>query len=99
MIRPVDFRPEAEGELLAAERWFEERSPGLGQRFRAALDATLDQIRAFPLSVQKVHGEKRRALIPSFPYALYFALVGDRVVVVGVVHGHRDPAVWESRRA
>jgi hypothetical protein len=37
-------------------------------------------------------------LVSGFPYCLYFALVDDRIVVVGVLHARRDPAVWRSRR-
>ena len=98
MNRQVLFRPTAERELLEAERWFEERQPELGRRFRDAVDATIEQIREFPLAFPAVHGNKRRALVLRFPYALYFALINDSIVVAGVVHGHRDPAVWRSRR-
>lgn len=98
MTRPVVFRPQAERELLDSERWYEDRRPGLGHEFRAALDEVLARVRVLPLSFPKVHGEKRRALVPRFPYVLYFALVRDQVVVVGVVHAHRDSAVWTSRR-
>jgi plasmid stabilization system protein ParE len=98
MSRPVVLRPQAEFELLQAERWYEERKPGLGGEFRTALDGILGRASALPLSFPKVHGEKRRALVPRFPYALYFALIDEQVVVVGVVHGHRDPGVWKSRR-
>jgi plasmid stabilization system protein ParE len=98
MSRPVVFRPQAEQELLDAERWYEERRPGLGGQFRVALDEVLARVRDTPLSFPKIHGDKRRALVPRFPYGLYFALVRDQVVVVGIVHGHRDPAVWTSRR-
>ncbi len=98
MNRQVLFRPTAERELLEAERWFEERQPELGRRFRDAVDATIDRIREFPLAFAAVHGHKRRALVLRFPYALYFALIEDSIVVAGVVHGHRDPAVWTSRR-
>jgi len=98
MNRPVVFRPQAERELFDAERWYEDRKPGLGIEFRAALDEVLARVRALPLGFPKAHGDKRRALVPRFPYGLYFALVRDQVVVVGIVHGHRDPAVWTSRR-
>jgi len=98
MIRPIVFRPQAERELLEAERWYEDRRPGLGRQFRSALDQILTRVGEQPLTFPLVHGEKRRALVPRFPYALYFAVVGDTVVVAGVVHGHRDPAVWQSRR-
>ena len=98
MTRPVVFRPQAEHELLEAERWYEWRRPGLGRQFRSAIDDTMTRVGDQPFSFPLVHGEKRRALVPRFPYALYFAIAGDQVVIVGVVHGHRDPAVWQSRR-
>jgi plasmid stabilization system protein ParE len=98
MSRPVIFRPAAERELLEAERWFEERQAELGQRFRGSVDAAIERIPQFPLAFPTVHGDKRRALVPRFPYALYFALLDDSIVIAGVVHGHRDPAVWRSRR-
>ncbi len=34
MSFPVVFRPQAERELLEAEQWYEDRSPGLGRKFR-----------------------------------------------------------------
>lgn len=98
MNRPVVFRPQAERELLDAERWYEGQRPGLGHEFRTALDQTLSRVSALPLSFPAVEADKRRALVPRFPYGLYFALVDDQVVVVGVVHAHRDPVVWRSRR-
>jgi len=98
MSRPVIFRPAAAREVLEAERWFEEHQPDLGRRFRASVDQTVERVREFPLAFPVVHGQKRRALVPRFPYAIYFALINDTVVVAGVVHGHRDPEVWRSRR-
>jgi toxin ParE1/3/4 len=84
--------------MLDAERWYEDRRPGLGNQFRAALDQTLSRVSALPLSFPAVDADKRRALVPRFPYGLYFAVIEDQVVVVGVVHAHRDPGVWRSRR-
>jgi hypothetical protein len=37
-------------------------------------------------------------LVSHFPHGLFFALVEECVVVVGVLHSRRDPAVWKSRR-
>lgn len=98
MTRPVIFRPAAERELLEAERWCEERRPELGRQFRASVDATIERMRHFPLAFPTVQAHKRRALVPHFPSALYFALVGDDIIVAGVVHSHRDPAVWRTGR-
>lgn len=98
MTPAVVFRPAAEHELLKAERWFENRHADLGQRFRSAVEATIDRIRQFPLAFPAVHHDKRRAIVAGFPYALYFRFLDGQVVVAAVVHAHRDPAVWRSRR-
>ena len=98
MNRSVIFRPAAERELLEAEQWFEERQSELGKRFRDSVGSTIERVRQFPLAFPVVHGTKRRALVPHFPYALYFAFIDDTIVIAGVVHGHRDSAVWRSRR-
>ncbi|MFM7739172.1 MAG: type II toxin-antitoxin system RelE/ParE family toxin [Planctomycetota bacterium] len=98
MSPPVVFRPQAERELLDAEQWYEERGPGLGRRFRAAVDQTVSSVSTRPLSFATVDATKRRALVSGFPYCLYFAVIEDRIVVVGVLHARRDPTVWRSRR-
>ena len=59
---------------------------GLGLEFLDQLRTTYDQIAA------------RRALLRRFPYAVYFAVEGDLVIVLAVLHGSRDPAEWQRRR-
>jgi plasmid stabilization system protein ParE len=94
--RRVAFRPEAEGETLETRDWYEGRQPGLGTAFRTALDTTLEHVAENPLLFRRVRGETRRALIDRFPYALYFRVVGDDIVVLAV-HGRQHPRRWQSR--
>ena len=98
MILPVVFRPQAEVEVLAARQWYEARRLGLGSEFRAAVDEAVGRVSRQPESFSRVHGEMRRALLQRFPFGLYFEIIDNRVVVLGVVHGHRDPKRWKSRR-
>lgn len=90
------FRPEAEAEALEAREWYESRSDGLGRRFAAALDALLDRLLSNPLSFPRVHGEVRRAVVTHFPYAIYFRIDRDEVVVLAI-HGRQDPSRWKTR--
>lgn len=92
----VVFRPEAEDEILEARHWYESRSEGLGHRFAAAVDALMSRIVANPLSFPEVHGPTRRAVLTRFPYAIYFR-IGFEGVVVLAVHGRQDPARWRAR--
>jgi plasmid stabilization system protein ParE len=87
----VVFRPQAENELLEARNWYESRSNGLGDRFVGAVDVLMDRIVANPLAFPRVHGETRRAVLKRFPYAMYFRLEAEHIVMLSI-HGRQDPS-------
>jgi plasmid stabilization system protein ParE len=90
------FRPQAEAEALEARRWYEARRAGLGDEFGAEVDAAVARIVEHPLAFPRVRGETRRAVLRRFPYALYFRMTDNSVVVLAV-HGRQDPSRWHQR--
>jgi toxin ParE1/3/4 len=92
------FRPEAEAELLEARGWYEQQRTGLGRTFAAAVDKAIEGIVQNPLAHPRLHGETRRGLVHKLPYAIYFRLIADELVVLAVMHGRRMPRRWQSRR-
>ncbi|MGH7266231.1 MAG: type II toxin-antitoxin system RelE/ParE family toxin [Candidatus Rokuibacteriota bacterium] len=98
MTRRLVFRPQAESELLDARSWYEERRPGLGRVFATAVDEAVAGVTEKPLAYPRVHGETRRALVRRFPYAIYFRVLQDDLVVLAVMHGRRLARRWQSRR-
>lgn len=52
---------------------------------------------AGPLRYQLVFGDVRRAVARRFPYAVYFRARSNKLVVLAVFHGRRDPAIWRRR--
>lgn len=50
-----------------------------------------------PLFYPKAHGEFRRRLLRRFPYAIYFRIAGDEIVVFGLFHCARDPRTIRRR--
>jgi plasmid stabilization system protein ParE len=96
--RRVSFRPEAEAEALETRDWYEGRRLGLGAEFRVALDETIERIADSPMQFRLVRGETRRAILNRFPYAVYFRLDGNDIVVLAV-HGRQHPRRWQSRRS
>ena len=90
--------PRADLDVEAAFEWYENERLGLGVEFLDELRATYNRIADGPLKYQELRGGIRRALLRRFPYAVYFAIEGDAVVVVAVLHASRDPAEWQRRR-
>lgn len=93
----VVFSRAALADLIEAQDWYEGRSRGLGRRFRAAIDAVAIRMAASPRQFPVVHKNVRRSLVRRFPYALFFVMDGEILVVIACFHTSRDPAHWQRR--
>jgi toxin ParE1/3/4 len=87
----------AEDELREARDWYEREGAGLGRRFIEAVDLLLTGISESPRRFPVVHRDIRRAIVPRFPYGVFFIDETKRVHVIGVVHLHRHPDTWRRR--
>ena len=96
MTRRVVFRPQAEDDALQIRQWYEARREGLGAEFGLAVDARVARVAANPLAFQRAHGETRRAVLARFPYAIYFRVVGEEIVVLAL-HGRQHQSHWQAR--
>ena len=92
MSLPVVFRGLADREVHAIQAWYEARQAGLGGRFGASLDLVVHLIAEHPLACPLAHLEVRRALVPGFPYALFYVVLPDRVRVLACLHQYRGSA-------
>lgn len=95
--KEVDFIPEARQDVAAASGWYEEQSRGLGLEFLRCLEAGVLFIQRHPLMYPAVFGEYRRAILRRFPYAVFYQVEPDRVVVYAVFHCSQNPAKWRAR--
>jgi hypothetical protein len=68
------IRPEAEFDLAAAYRWYEEKDAGLGDEFLRTVEASLRGIQKDPQTHQKIYKEIRRALTRRFPYGIFSSI-------------------------
>ena len=91
--------PGADLDVEATFRWYEHELAGLGLEFLGELRSTYDRIVQGPLKYQDLRSGIRRALLRRFPYAVYFSVEADVIVVLAVLHVHRDPAEWQKRRS
>lgn len=86
------FVPEVEGDVMAAYEWYEDKAVGLGAEFLRVFYAHAAALRRAPLICPKVHLDFHRGLLRRFPYAVYFRIEGNSVIVYGVFHCARNPA-------
>jgi plasmid stabilization system protein ParE len=94
MSQRLALRRRAVAEIQEAHDWYEARGRGLGQEFLDEIDQVLAVLEEYPLRFPLVHRDVRRALTRRFPYAIWFRIRGEQVVVLTVLHQARDPARW-----
>lgn len=94
----LSLRDEAEEDIRDAAQWYEGERVGLGREFTRAVRALLATVAREPERYPRARAEVRRALLRRFPYAVYFVVEPEVVVVLACVHVRRDPQVWQSRR-
>jgi plasmid stabilization system protein ParE len=88
------IRPEAQKELLDAQAWYEEISPGLGFEFARAVDAAIAKILRMPLAFPRIEDEFRHIIIRKFPYSIIYFKTETEIIVVSCFHHRRKPGTW-----
>jgi toxin ParE1/3/4 len=91
------IRPEPNAEVAEAARWYEQRERGLGRDFLRVFRAATEVLRRNPYQYQVVFEEMRRVVLRRFPYNVFYEIHGTDVVVLGCMHGARDPEEWQKR--
>lgn len=82
-----------------AHHWYEAQSMGLGEEFLAAVDLQLKRLGQAPLLYAEIIPGVHRALLPRFPYSVFYAVRKDLVHILAVIHNARNPRGWPRRRA
>jgi plasmid stabilization system protein ParE len=93
----VSFLAPARLELQEAIRYYELVSPGLGHTFKHEVQRTLQRVKEFPSAWTPLSESIRRCQTRRFPYAILYQIDGNEIIVVAVMHLHRDPKEWRDR--
>jgi len=96
-MKPVRTVPEAQQELIEAARFYEARRPGLGDRFLEAVDNTVAEIREHPSRWPIIGKADRRRFVGRFPYGVIYRDDPDEIVILTIMHLHRQPGYWRNR--
>ncbi len=92
-------RPEAEGDILNAALWYEDREMGLGLELTAEVHAAVERALDNPLAhlLLRKDPHVRRVLARRFPYRIFYVVRPDAIVVFAVLHAARDERHWLER--
>ena len=91
MHHKVEFTRHADEDSSQAYEWYESQENGLGLHFSRCLIDLIELIGTQPLSFPASHRTFRKGLMKTFPYAVYFQICEDRIVIAAIIHGARNP--------
>ncbi len=93
---PLGAEPEAKADILEAFDWYEKQREGLGREFIKCVDDVFEQIAQWPEHFAVSYRDVRQALVRRFPYVVCFKAEKERISVIAVFHGRRDPTQWHA---
>ena len=96
-MKPVVLLAPAEEELGEAARYYESHAPGLGSDFLSEIRHATDRIAANPEAGTSLSAHLRRRLVRRFPYGILYRIDPQEIIVLAVMHLHRQPGYWQER--
>jgi toxin ParE1/3/4 len=91
------FYSAAQDDLIAAAAYYESQQPALGRRFLVSVQDAINRILVNPYLYPVVYMDVRRCLVRTFPFGIIFRVIKEKIVVLAVMHLHRDPDYWKAR--
>ncbi len=93
------FVAEARAELLEQADYYDEKRPGLGDRFIAEVERAVDFALRFPMGGSPWLRGTRRVFTQRFPFAVVYRPDPGGIVIFAVAHTRRRPDYWRDRAA
>lgn len=82
---------QAEREIQTEFDWYEDRSPGLGERLLTSIDESFDLIIDYPNSFPVRRKNYQQCLVRGFPYIIVYKIAGNQIIVHQLFHVKRRP--------
>lgn len=93
----IAWHEAAAQELEEAALYYGDIDDELGERFTAAAEVALAEIKARPAMCRKFDGQARKVRLQRFPYAVVYWIDGGILRIISMAHLHREPDYWHER--
>lgn len=78
-------------DLVDGHAFYERQQQGVGDYFLDSLYADIDALQLYAGIHPKPYGRLHRALARRFPFAIYYDLKDDEIIVAGVLDCRQNP--------
>jgi hypothetical protein len=95
---PLDFHPLVEADLADSAEWYGRQQRGLDERFLTEANECFIDLPANAFLYAVRFADIRRVNLPIFKHGIFYFIAEKAVVVLGILHGHRDSQAELRRR-
>lgn len=96
---PLAFHPLVEADLVESAEWYGRQQPGLDDYFLNEAHEHFAKLPANALFYAVRLADIRRMNLRIFKHGIFYFVAKDAIVVLAVLHGHRDTAeILAARR-
>ena len=93
----IKFLAPAQAEFMESVAYYQSQKQGLGSQFAEEVKRTIQRIVQYPEAWSPISKRTRCCRTHRFPYGVIYQARGDIVLIVAVMHLHREPTTWRGR--
>lgn len=86
----IQLHPQVRVDILRGIAFYDAQAHGLGAYFQTMVISAIDSLQFFPAMHAKVRGY-HRMLVDKFPYAVYYKIFDNKVMVFSVLDMRMNP--------
>ena len=94
----IEFLAPAEDEFKDAINYYNTQRNGLGFEFALEIHKIIERISQNPKAWSKISKRTRRCPANKFPYGVIYQIRNKKILIIAIMHFHRNPAAWKSRQ-
>lgn len=95
----VRYLQEVREDIQDAWLWYEEQKEGLGDEFVDHVETAIQKISLNPFRFPIASENRRKAVLPRFPFTIFFEVVEPDIIIIAVFHFSRNPSSWKNRNS
>jgi plasmid stabilization system protein ParE len=99
MLWQLYYYDEVSQDIREAKKWYAEQQKGLDKRFTEDVKTSITRLQKNPLNYEVRYKNVRVVYCDIFPYSIHFYMdeAEERLVIIAIVHQHRNPEYSRKR--
>ncbi|HIJ75219.1 MAG TPA: type II toxin-antitoxin system RelE/ParE family toxin [Deltaproteobacteria bacterium] len=93
----IQFLEPAQAEFTDAVNYYNAQNEGLGFEFSDEIQAAIVRIIEYPEAWSLISKRTRRCRTKRFPYGIIYQVRDNNLLIIAVIHLHREPQSWKKR--